>query len=133
MEPPRDGVDRRHGAGKAANPAGWLNEANLAEQRDAVHEMAYRRYHCNQWVSADDSAISPSEWAACASPGCEIPEGAESVVVGIDLGWRWDSTAVVPIWRTDEDKIRVHTPAILVPPQDGSALAFEEVSTSQEA
>ena len=118
---------------KKANPASWLTEADLAEQREAVHEMAFRRYHANQWVSGVDSAISPTEWAACASPGCEIPEGADDVYVGVDLGLKWDSTAFVPIWRAEDGKVRIHRPAILVPPQDGSALDLEEIFAVAEA
>lgn len=67
---------------KRVNPASWLTEGDLAEQREAVHEMAFRRYHANQWIAGTDAAISPTEWAACANPGCEIPEGADGVVVG---------------------------------------------------
>ncbi|MCB0865495.1 MAG: terminase family protein [Solirubrobacterales bacterium] len=111
---------------KEVNPASWLSEDDLAEQREAVHEAAFRRYHCNQWVAGIDSAISPTEWADCAAPGCEIPEGADGVFVGIDLGLKWDSTAIVPI-RKQDDKIRVHRPTILVPPQDGTSLDLDEI------
>ncbi len=118
---------------KTANPASWLSEGDLAEQRDAVHEMAFRRYHANQWVAVTDSAIPASEWAACALAGCEIPAGAEGVHVGVDLGLKWDSTALVPVWLTDDGKVRVHPPAILVPPRDGTSLDIEEVFGAAEA
>lgn len=116
---------------KTVNPASWLTEADLAEQREAVHEAAFRRYHANQWVAGVDSAISATEWASCAVAGCEIPEGTDGVFVGIDLGLKWDSTAVVPVCKLD-DKIRVHRPTILVPPQDGTALDLEEVFAAVE-
>lgn len=111
---------------KTVNPASWLREPDLAEQREAVHEAAFRRYHCNQWVAGIDGAISATEWANCAAPGCEIAAGVDGVFVGVDLGLKWDSTAIVPIHR-DEDRIRVHRPTILVPPQDGTALDLEEI------
>jgi hypothetical protein len=38
----------------------------------------------------------------------------------LDLGLKWDQTAYAPIWRTEDGKVRVHTPAILVPPRDGA-------------
>ena len=95
--------------------------------------MAFRRYHCNQWVASTDTAISPTEWAGCAVPGCQIPTGAEGVYVGVDLGFKWDSTAFVPIFKTEEGKIRVHSPAILVPPQDGTSLDLEEILGVAEA
>jgi phage terminase large subunit-like protein len=117
---------------KEANPASWLSEADLAEQREAVHELAFRRYHCNQWVASTESAIAPAEWAGCASEDCEIPQGADDVHIGVDLGLKWDSTAFVPIWRTEDGKVRVHAPAILVPPRDGTSLDFEEVFATAE-
>lgn len=116
---------------KRVNPASWLTEDDLAEQREAVHEGAFRRYHCNQWVAGVDGAISATEWAACAAPGCEIPEDAEDVFVGVDLGLKWDSTAIVPVQK-DGERLRVHTPTILVPPQDGTALDLEDVFAAVE-
>src|SRR5438034_9619999 len=33
---------------KKANPASWITTRALREQHEAVAEVAYRRYHCNQ-------------------------------------------------------------------------------------
>ena len=118
---------------KQVNPASWLTEDDLAEQREAVHEAAFRRYHANQWVAAIDSAVSPTEWAACANPGCEIPDGADEVHVGVDLAYKWDTTAFVPVWRTEDGKVRVHEPAVLVPPRDGTSLELDEIFQVAEA
>ena len=38
---------------KRANPAGWITEDGLREQREAVHDLAFRQYHCNQWTTSD--------------------------------------------------------------------------------
>jgi phage terminase large subunit-like protein len=86
----------------------------------------WKRFTCGLWVAGEDGAISERERAACARPRFEIPAEADGVVVGIDLGWKWDTTAFVPIRRRDE-KIEVSRPAILTPPQDGSSLDAEEV------
>jgi hypothetical protein len=69
------------------------------------------------WTTGEDGAISAKEWAACARPEFEIPGGVEGVFIGIDLGWKWDTTAIVPI-RREGDLIEVHPPTILTPPQD---------------
>ena len=37
----------------------------LVEQREAVHDIAFRRYHCNQWVAAEAPWISGEAWDAC--------------------------------------------------------------------
>ena len=89
---------------------------------------AWGRFACGLWIVGEDSAISEREWAACARPGLEIPEQADGVIVGCDLGWRWDTSSFVPIRRPDADApIQVHPPAILTPPQDGTSLDAEEV------
>lgn len=117
---------------KRANPASWLSEGDLAEQREAVHEMAFRRYHANQWVSGIDSAIAPAEWAACKVDGCEIPAGADGVHVGLDLALKWDCTALTPVWKSSEDKVRVGVPIILTPPRDGTSMDLDEVMAAAE-
>jgi len=118
---------------KAANPASFVTLKDLAEQRDAVHEMAFRRYHANQWVAAADTAITPGEWGACARPGVEIPAGHPGVTIGLDIGLKWDTTALVPVARVEPDEpLVIHTPVVLVPPRDGSALQVEEIVAACE-
>ena len=51
----------------------------------------------------EDGALSPAEWRDCARPGQDIPDDATGVVVGIDLGWRHDTSAFAPIYRETED------------------------------
>ena len=116
------------------NPASWLTRELLAEELESPSftSWAHQRFRCGLWVAGEDGAIAPGEWADCAVPGCEIPAGAEGVYVGIDLGWKWDTTALVPIWKTEEGKLRVHTPTILTPPQDGTSLDFEDVFGAAE-
>ena len=92
-----------------------------------VHMRRYGRH-------GEDAAISDKEWRACARPGLEIPEGATGVHVGVDLGWKIDSTALVPVWRPErEDSILVHSPTILTPPGDGTSLPVEDVFSVCEA
>src|SRR5829696_5392506 len=38
---------------KQANPASWITADALAGQREAIPDLAYRRYHCNQWGSGE--------------------------------------------------------------------------------
>ena len=46
---------------------------------------------------------------------------------------KWDSSAFCPTWKTDEGKIRAHTPTIIVPPQDGTSTDFELIFQAAEA
>ncbi|MEK6272973.1 MAG: terminase large subunit [Actinomycetota bacterium] len=123
---------------KLANPASWQTIPALRRRFDSpsMTSWAWARFAGGLWLAGEDSAISAKEWGACAQPGLEIPASAEGVVIGVDLGWRWDTTGFVPIRRRDEDArrdgergdlIEVNRPAILTPPQDGSALDSEEV------
>lgn len=115
---------------KFANPASWQTQDALRRRFDSpsMTSWAWGRFACGLWIAGEDAAISAKEWGICARPGLEIPEGVEGVVIGIDLGWRWDTTALVPIHRPDPDgPIQVRPPTTLVPPQDGSSLDAEEV------
>jgi phage terminase large subunit-like protein len=120
---------------KLANPASWVDEGELRARRDSPTTQPWqlKRFTAGIWVAGEEGAISEKEWAACARPGLEIPQGAEGVVVGIDLGWKWDTTAIVPIRREGDGPIQVHPPAILTPPQDGTSLDAEEVFGACEA
>ena len=83
---------------KEANPASWLSAEALAEQREAVHELAFRRYHANQWVQAEAPWIAAQAWDACSAKP-EIPDGASEVVLGVDAAIRHDSSAVATVWK----------------------------------
>jgi phage terminase large subunit-like protein len=115
---------------KAANPAPWLTVDELRERHDSPSTTSWqwRRFACGMWVSGEGSAISSVEWSACADPDCEIPDGASDVYVGVDLGWKHDRTALVPVWRPGKGGlIRVGRPVILSPPGDGTSLPVEDV------
>ena len=88
---------------KRANPASWIDEAELRARRDSPSTQPWQlaRFTAGQWVAgSEESAIAQKEWQACADPEAEIPEGARGVFVGVDLGWKWDTTAFVPVWRS---------------------------------
>jgi phage terminase large subunit-like protein len=115
---------------KLANPAPWHTIAALRKRRHSpsMKPWQWARFACGVWMAGEDSAISEAEWRACAEPDCEIPVDATGVYVGIDLGWKWDTTAIVPVWRSDDSEIAiVGEPVIVVPPRDGSATAFERI------
>jgi len=108
---------------KTANPASWQTEEALRIRHDSASTTSWQwaRFACGVWVQGEDAAISPEEWHACAEPGLEIPAG-EDVWIGIDLGWKHDTTAIVPYGEG-----RVHTPAIIVPPRDGTSLREDRI------
>lgn len=115
---------------KLANPAPWHTEKTLRSLHDSpsMKPWQWGRFACGVWMAGEDSAITEKEWRACADSDCKIPADAKGVYVGIDLGWKWDTTAIVPVWRADgSDVAIVGEPVIIVPPRDGSATAFEDI------
>ena len=112
---------------KRANPARFVTAENLRLVKDApgTSRAQWARFHCNVWAQDDDSAISELDWGRCASTE-RIPDGAE-VLVGVDLGWKWDTTALVPCQPLGGERVRYGKPAILVPPHDGTMLDEGEV------
>jgi phage terminase large subunit-like protein len=84
----------------AANPASWVTAEGLLEQRDAVHPLAFKRFHANVWTGGESPFILADEWDACAGEP-DIPEGSE-VILGLDASIRHDSTAICVV-RKDGD------------------------------
>ena len=69
---------------KQANPASWITVAGLREQRQAVPDLAYRRYHCNQWTAREGHWLPPGAWQACAGEP-RFTDG-EPIWIGVDVG-----------------------------------------------
>jgi len=78
---------------KEANPASWITEQALGEQREAVPELAYRRFHANQWTSRIGSWLPAGAWQRCA--GTPEFEDGERVWLGVDIGGSRADSAVV--------------------------------------
>lgn len=115
---------------KLANPAPWQTVEALGErlQSPSMTEWQWARFACGVWISGEDAVIVQKEWSACAEVGTEIPADAKGVYVGIDLGWKWDTTAIVPVWRRGEDDpVVLHRPVIVTPPHDGTATNEEDI------
>jgi phage terminase large subunit-like protein len=88
---------------KAANPLSTITEADLAEQREAVHELAFRRLHCAQWTEAERYWLPPGAWQSCAAE--YVIEEGEPVWLGVDVGGSRAASAVV--WLTEDLRLGV--------------------------
>ncbi|HEV8053846.1 MAG TPA: terminase large subunit, partial [Candidatus Limnocylindrales bacterium] len=78
---------------KQANPASWVTADGLAEQRQAVPDLAYRRYHANQWTAREGHWLPPGAWQASVGQPHFTP--GEPVWVGVDVGGERSASAVV--------------------------------------
>jgi phage terminase large subunit-like protein len=90
---------------KKANPASWITLAALREQREAVAEVAFRRFHCNQWTAKVGAWLPAGAWQACAGE-TRFEEG-ERVWVGVDVGGERADSAVV--WVNENLHVGVET------------------------
>ncbi len=115
---------------KRANPLRAITVPILREKR-ATPTMTlshWRRFVCNLPTRNDAAAITEAEWygAGPTAPGAvrtehEIPAGVP-IWLGLDVAWKWDTTAAVPFWMRDNEH-RLFGPAtILTPPRDGNSL-----------
>lgn len=102
---------------KLANPASWHTVEKLQAEIDSpsTREWYWKRYTCGLWVRGEGAAIQASEWDALYDERATIPKGA-GVVIGFDLAFKTDCTALAPIyWESGERRV-AGTPIILSPP-----------------
>ena len=119
---PEDGDVEDMALVKRANPLKAITVPMLVEKR-ATPTMTlghWRRFVCNLPTRAENSAITEAEWYG-AKTDTEIPVG-QPVWVGLDVAWKWDTTAMVPLWMPDHEHRFLGPATILTPPRDGNAL-----------
>jgi phage terminase large subunit-like protein len=107
---------------KAANPLRWLTVDKLQAKREdpTMTHSHWRRFTCNVPTRSELAAISEIEWEEAYSDE-RIPVG-ESIDLGLDLGWKGDTTAAVPLWMRDARFRLLGDAKVLVPPRDGTQL-----------
>lgn len=112
---------------KAANPFSGVTVEGLQQKHDSetMTIQHWRRFVCNLPTRSEYAAIQEAEWFA-AQVDKDIPPG-ETVDVGMDVAWKWDTTAIVPLWMRDNEYRLFGTPKILTPPRDGTSLDPDEV------
>jgi phage terminase large subunit-like protein len=112
---------------KQANPLAAITPESLRRKHDSptMTDAHWRRFACNQAVRSDATAIAPHEWRALITDE-QIPDGAP-VWLGVDFGWKHDTTAIVPLSPEDRHRRLFGTPRILVPPRNGQSLSPQKV------
>ena len=82
-----------------ANPASWLDRGRASGPQGLARRCRSGSGSALPAASGwpgEDSALSATDWAACADPDAVIPDGAKGVVIGGDLGYRVDCYGVHP-------------------------------------
>lgn len=115
---------------KRANPFSGVSIERLRSKRltPTTTEAHWRRFVCNLATRSDSAAISEAEWDARVT-GETIPYG-EPVWAGLDLGWKWDTSAIVPLWMESLEHRVFGVPQIVTPPRDGTSTPPEKVQAA---
>lgn len=105
----------------AANPFSGVTETVLAsKRRSPTMTLAHwRRFTCNLPTRSESAAIGEAEWES--AKGGEIPEGTP-IWLGLDVAWKWDTTAAVPFWWKSSEERILGLSRVLIPPRDGTSL-----------
>lgn len=103
----------------ACNPASWVTTAALREQRAALPEGAFMRFHANARVGREGAWLPAGAWQACV--GEPRFEPGERVWVGVDVGGERSHTAVV--WVSES----LHVGCAIFEGEEGVLRALEQV------
>lgn len=104
---------------RLGSPASWLELDEIRVLRRKLPENVFRRLILNQWTKTATAWLPNGAWAACRGDA-EIPDGA-GVWLGVDIGLKNDSSAVVIAYRRDDGKIIVRA-KVWRPVGDGTPL-----------
>ena len=105
---------------KLANPFSGITVEELAKKRatPTMTPQHWARFVCNVPTRSTAAAIQEREWMGAETEE-RIPGGAD-VWLGIDFGWQWDTTAIVPLWWKSDTFRLLGESAVIIPPRDGS-------------
>lgn len=112
---------------KRCNPLPSITVDTLRSKHSSptMSPQHWSRFVCNLATRSIAAAITEAEWFAQITDE-RIPPG-EPVWLGLDVAWKWDTTAMVPLWIREHD-FRLFGPAkVLTPPRDGRSLDPNEV------
>jgi len=80
---------------EVAGPSPWADQAYLDEQHASISEASWRRFYLNEWTAGDDRFTTLDDVTACVRhTGPLQPLPGVKYVIGVDLGWKHDRTAV---------------------------------------
>jgi phage terminase large subunit-like protein len=127
---PDDDVDDI-GLVKLANPASWHSVESLRRRHDSpsMTPWQWRRFACGVWTEGEEPWIRPEMWDVLADPGLEFVDG-EALWVGVDVGVRHDSTAIVTVAARGDGAVAAKA-TILAPRPSGLPLEVVEAAVRE--
>lgn len=106
---------------KLANPFSGVTQKTLQRKRNSptMTNAHWLRLTCNRAVRGAAAGVNEDEWLACVAP--MYPAGIP-VWAGLDVAWRQDTTALVPLYVRDREFRQFGPATVLEPPRDGTSL-----------
>ena len=119
---PSDDLCSDMDAVKAANPLSGITVGSLREEYESptMDDGDWKRLKCNRPARSSQSAITDKEWDEAEAEETEPPEGS-TLDFGLDWAPKWDTTALVPLWKGPDYRL-IGPSRVIVPPRDGSLL-----------
>jgi hypothetical protein len=134
---------------KQANPLSnnTIEKLRARKESPTMTPSRWARFGCGVWMQGEDAAYSALERRRRPSRTWRPLEPTCDIYIGLDIGWRWDTTAVVPLHPFDRleeyeqeikgkkvklwrwQRVRYGKPKILVPPRDGTSLRRTRTSS----
>jgi phage terminase large subunit-like protein len=114
-----------------ANPSSWQTVEALRRRHDSPSMTPWQwlRFACGIWTEGEEPWIDPAKWDALKDPGLELGD-EEPSWVGVDVGVRKDSTAIVRVADRGDGNVAVKA-VVLRPTGDG--LPLREVEDAVRA
>jgi phage terminase large subunit-like protein len=102
-----------------ANPAPWqdVEQLRLRHASPSMTPGQWRRFACGIWTEGEEPWLDPLLWDRLGDPALELDPAAQTWI-GVDVGVRKDSTAIVTVAARGDGEIAVKA-RVMRPPGDG--------------
>lgn len=112
--------------GEEAQERAWLGtpadrEDYYTEQRATLRLGTYNRLHLNMWQQGSEAFVSDEDWTAITAR-YDVPHRVPDVraYVGVDIGMKRDSSAVVAVGWDESGLLALLAHRIWIPPKGGT-------------
>lgn len=109
---------------------GERGEAYYRQQEIDLVPPAFRRFHLNEWSSAESQFIHETAWDACFDPELTplLPGDRTPLVLGVDAASTYDCFAIVAVSRhpARHDEVAVRAVRIFDPRETGGHVDYDE-------
>jgi phage terminase large subunit-like protein len=124
---PEDGDTENLELVTKANPLLTLKDIKAKRASPTWNGPHWNRMVCGRATRAESAAIQEAEWQA-AQTDERIPVG-EPIWLGLDVGWKTDTTAFAPLYKTGTEHL-LGPATVLTAPPTGESLHPDEIKAA---